>query len=157
MIYNAILNETREFVYAFTASDGADAMNKFITLDPKNPVPDYASILQGPIQFDAGVSNLCDAARGDYYQFKGQLTLVQGTPVFTNPFSSSYTATMRECRFISYWIDCNPSELNGLVIQLNPSIDTLPAGVTVAIPMQQSTIRPVTLYDPKGVYVSWWV
>jgi hypothetical protein len=47
--------------------------------------------------------------------------------------------------------------LQSMIVQLNPSIDTLPEGVTIAMALQQSTVRPVYLYDPNGDYVSWWV
>jgi hypothetical protein len=158
LIYIAIIEEVREFVYVYEATDCTDAINKFIALDPKQAVPSYASILQGPTQIELRVPCVNDASRGqNYYHPNMMPPLIQGTPTFTNPFTTFYTATLREIRFTGYTINCDPSMLQSMIVQLNPSIDTLPEGVTIAMALQQSTVRPVYLYDPNGDYVSWWV
>jgi hypothetical protein len=158
MIYSVIVQETREFVYAFEALDQTDAMNKFIALDPKQPVPCWAAILQGPTQVDVSVSNITTAALGQEYICTNTAPQrILTIPTFDNPFESSYTATLRELRFTGYWVTCERWQLDSFILQLNPSIDVLPEGVTISMALQQSTVRPVYLYDPNGNYISWWV
>lgn len=164
MIYSCVIAEIREFVYTFEAiesTDQTDAINKFVSLNPEITTPSYAFIIQGPTQIDLSVQSLCDAARGDSYQFKGQLQLIQGTPTFSNPFSQFYTATLREVRLQAYFINCDVTDqntlLNSIVEQLNPSNPILPNGVTLATTLQQNSVNPVCLIDPFGITVNWWV
>lgn len=155
--YYAVVAQTNEYQYWVTADTEEYVLNFLLPVLDPSALPAEASLCHGPVQVDVQVMSLTDEHGTAIPVPPVAIQPLQDTsPTNTAPATTKlvYRATVRQQQFVMYYIIAAdiPSML-ALLAQTNPSVSTLPDGVTVSAKLQGSTVRTVECQRQDGSYL----